>query len=162
VVVNLILNARDAMPRDGSLVIQTANVQCGDAPSAPGVSLAHGRYVTLSVRDTGVGMDEATRARIFEPFFTTKEEGRGTGLGLSSAYGTITGENGHIFVESGPARGRLSQSTCRRVPPRPARLTSSGPPGASSPFGSSAPATARHEPSRTSRTRLIGSAICSV
>jgi len=101
------LNARDAMPRGGRLVIETANADYLDVSRELARALAPGRYATLSVRDTGIGMDEETRVQIFEPFFTTKEDDHGTGLGLSSAYAIITGAGGRIFVESAPDEGTV-------------------------------------------------------
>jgi PAS domain S-box-containing protein len=107
VIVNLALNARHAMPSGGRLRLQTSNVVLDSRYAArhPGVVLEHGPYVTLSVSDTGVGMDAVTQARAFEPFFTTKAVGEGTGLGLSMAYGIIKQSDGYIWLYSEPGQG---------------------------------------------------------
>jgi nitrogen-specific signal transduction histidine kinase/CheY-like chemotaxis protein len=105
ILLNLIVNARDAMPEGGKIEISTQAVMIQDPAQAERLGLAPGQFVRLTVRDEGQGMDEQTQARIFEPFFTTKEPGRGTGLGLTSVFGIVKSCGGAIRVESAPGAG---------------------------------------------------------
>jgi PAS domain S-box-containing protein len=115
VLLNLIVNARDAMPQGGKLILETSNVDRngkGDAGPAKG---APGRYVMVAVRDSGIGMDEPTLSHLFEPFFTTKAQGKGTGLGLAMVYGTVRQSGGHVEVESAPGQGTTFRVFLPRV-----------------------------------------------
>jgi len=131
VVVNLVVNARDAMPHGGPLHIATSNVT---VPELTTEENAHGSYVLLEIADAGTGMDDATRARIFEPFFSTKPRGQGTGLGLSTVYGIVNQSGGHIRVITAPGNGttfqvyfpRIEQPELRSTPLRMPSVTTVG------------------------------------
>jgi PAS domain S-box-containing protein len=114
VLMNLVVNAKDAMPKGGRLTIQTQSVSADEGRPGP-TFIPSGNYVLLSVSDTGIGMDKETQSRIFEPFFTTKELGKGTGLGLSTVYGIVKQSGGYVLVQSEVGRGSTFQIYLPRV-----------------------------------------------
>src|SRR6185503_10413287 len=140
VLVNLVVNARDAMPDGGTLTIRTQNFEVDIVSSRRHFGAPPGSYVVLSVADTGVGIDPDTQKRIFEPFFTTKDKPHGTGLGLATVYGIVRQSGGQVFVESEPGHGATFTIYLPRVDARPS---------------AAAPALAPSAPARGSETILL-------
>jgi signal transduction histidine kinase len=118
VIMNLAVNSRDAMPKGGTLTIETRNAELGEAEAREVPEAPHGPHILLTVTDTGVGMTAETKAHLFEPFFTTKEQGKGTGLGLSTVYGIVRQSGGSIEVTSEPDRGASFRLRFPRVDER--------------------------------------------
>jgi|HubBroStandDraft_1064217.scaffolds.fasta_scaffold00132_24 PAS domain S-box-containing protein len=115
VIMNLAVNARDAMPNGGKLIIETANISVQEETLCEGIPVQPGFYVMLAVGDTGTGMDDETKARIFEPFYTTKPAGKGTGLGLATVYSIVDQNGGCIFVETSVGKGTMFKIYLPRI-----------------------------------------------
>jgi len=158
-VMNLALNARDALPAGGEVAVRTRAVELREEAARRRVGAVSGRFVALEVQDDGVGMDEATRARVFEPFFTTKAPGKGTGLGLAIVSGIVQQSNGHIAVESAPGRGaRFEVLLPAHEGAREETTTTPPPPPAGGGGGRTILLAEDEEPLRKLIERVLGSA----
>jgi CheY-like chemotaxis protein len=122
-VVNLAVNARDAMPEGGALRLETKNIFVDPVFAGQHKGMRPGEYALIVVTDTGIGMDEAVRSRLFEPFFTTKPKGKGTGLGLSTTYGIVKQSGGYIWADSAPGKGASFSIYLPRAQAEPDRVS---------------------------------------